>query len=141
MFALFLLPFVLKKFMFYLCYLHSFTYTGAQHDLNTRRCSYRLTATRRVSPVEPVVSLPEHLSSPAVFSGIHVAQSLVFCVLFVDYCGWVGFGCVCVCVGGGGGGGVMLLTIRDLDINITIVNFKRLTSKLVGGSCSCIDIS
>jgi hypothetical protein len=27
-------------------------------------------------------TLPEHLSSPLVFSGVHVASSLVFCVVF-----------------------------------------------------------
>jgi len=86
MFASFLLPFVLKEFMFYLCYLYSCTYTGVQHDFHIRWCSWRLTATLRISPVELVVSLPEHLRSPSVFSGIRVAQSLVFCVMFVDHC-------------------------------------------------------
>ena len=39
--------------------------------------------TRRVSLVEQVLlTLPEHLSSPLVFSGVRVAQSLVFCVMF-----------------------------------------------------------
>jgi len=31
-------------------------------------------------------TLPEHLGSPAVFSGVHVARSLVLCVCFVDHC-------------------------------------------------------
>ena len=30
--------------------------------------------------------LPEHLSSPQVFSGVHVTWSLVLCVCFVDSC-------------------------------------------------------
>jgi len=30
-------------------------------------------------------TLSEHLSSPPVFSGIRVAQSLAFCVVFVDH--------------------------------------------------------
>jgi len=30
-------------------------------------------------------TLSEHLSSPLVFSGIRVAQFLVFCVVFVDH--------------------------------------------------------
>jgi len=31
-------------------------------------------------------TLPEHLSSPPVFSEVRVARSLVFCVVFVDRC-------------------------------------------------------
>jgi hypothetical protein len=31
-------------------------------------------------------TLPEHLSSPLVFSGVRVTQSLVLCVCFVDRC-------------------------------------------------------
>ena len=39
--------------------------------------------TRRVALVEQELPiLPEHLSSPSLFSGIHVAWSLVFCVMF-----------------------------------------------------------
>ena len=39
--------------------------------------------TRRVPPVEQeLVSFPENLSSSLVFSWLHVAQSLVFCVVF-----------------------------------------------------------
>jgi len=30
--------------------------------------------------------LPEHLSSPSVFSGVGVTRSLVLCVCFVDRC-------------------------------------------------------
>jgi hypothetical protein len=37
--------------------------------------------------VEPVLpTLPEHLSSPLVFSGVRVTRSLVLCVCFVDRC-------------------------------------------------------
>ena len=43
--------------------------------------------TRRVPLVEQkLLTLPEHLSSPPVFSGIHVTQSSVLCVCFVDRC-------------------------------------------------------
>jgi hypothetical protein len=36
-----------------------------------------------VPPVEQELStLPEHLSSPMVFSGVRVARSLVFCAVF-----------------------------------------------------------
>ena len=31
---------------------------------------------------QELLTLPEHLCSPLVFSGVHVAQSLVFCVVF-----------------------------------------------------------
>ena len=43
--------------------------------------------TRRVSLVEQeLLTLPEHLSSPPVFSGVRVTRSLVLCVMFVDCC-------------------------------------------------------
>jgi len=69
--------------MFYLCYLYLFTYTGAQHDFHVRLCSCRLTATRRMLHVEQqLLILPEHVGSPPVFSGVSLARSLVFCVVF-----------------------------------------------------------
>ena len=42
-------------------------------------------STRWVSLVE-LLTLPEHLSSHPVFSGVHVARSVVLCVCFVDRC-------------------------------------------------------
>ena len=37
--------------------------------------------------MEPVLpTIPEHLSSPLVFSGVRVTRSLVLCVCFVDRC-------------------------------------------------------
>jgi len=43
--------------------------------------------TRRVSLVEQeLLTLPENLSSPPVFSGVRVTRSLVLCVCFVDLC-------------------------------------------------------
>jgi hypothetical protein len=43
--------------------------------------------TRRVSLVEQeLLTLPEHLSSPPVFSGVRVTRSLVLYVYFVDRC-------------------------------------------------------
>jgi hypothetical protein len=43
--------------------------------------------TRRVSLVkQELLSLPEHLSSPPVFSGVRVTRSLVLYVCFVDRC-------------------------------------------------------
>ena len=35
---------------------------------------------------QELLILPEHLSSPSVFSGIRVTRSLVLCVCFVDRC-------------------------------------------------------
>ena len=43
--------------------------------------------TRRVPLVEQeLLTIPEHLSSPAVFSGVRVTRSLVLCVCFVERC-------------------------------------------------------
>jgi hypothetical protein len=44
--------------------------------------------TRRVLLVEQelLLTLPEHLSSPPVFSGVRVTRSLVLYVCFVDRC-------------------------------------------------------
>ena len=43
--------------------------------------------TRRVSLVEQkMLTLPEHLSSPSVLSGVRVTQPLVLCVRFVYRC-------------------------------------------------------
>jgi hypothetical protein len=51
----------------------------------TSRVVSRLT--RRVSLVEQeLLTLPEHLSSPSVFSGVRVTRSLILCVCFVDRC-------------------------------------------------------
>ena len=35
---------------------------------------------------QKLLTLPEHLSSPPVFSGVCVTLSLVLCVCFVDRC-------------------------------------------------------
>ena len=40
----------------------------------------------RISVEEEPLILPEHLSSPPVFSGLRVTRSLVLCVCFVDRC-------------------------------------------------------
>jgi len=53
---------------------------------------------RRVPVVEQELpTLPEHLSSPLVFSGVRVTRSLVLCVCFVDRClSFCTFFCHCV---------------------------------------------
>jgi hypothetical protein len=35
---------------------------------------------------QELLTLPEHLSSPTVFSGVRITRSLVLCVCFVDRC-------------------------------------------------------
>jgi hypothetical protein len=63
--------------------LYLFTHTGVQNDFHIRRCSCRLTVTRRVPLVEQeLLTLSEHLGSPPVLSGVRVARSLIFCVMF-----------------------------------------------------------
>ena len=43
--------------------------------------------TRRVPLVkQELLTLPEHMSSPPVISGVRVTRSLVLCVCFVDRC-------------------------------------------------------
>ena len=55
------------------------------HSWLTTSCVTRLT--RRVSLVEEELStLPEHLSSPQVFSGVRVTRCLVLYVCFVHRC-------------------------------------------------------
>ena len=59
------------------------TYIGVQHEFNFRWYLSRLTVTRRVSIVKKeLLTLPKHPGSPTVVSGIRVARSLVFCVIF-----------------------------------------------------------
>ena len=100
--------------MYYLRYLCLFAHSGVQHILcwvfalfvfvlctlfspchNTSRSfphswlinGFVTRLTRRVPIVEQeLFTLPEHLSSPPVFSGVRVSRSLVLCVCFVDRC-------------------------------------------------------
>jgi hypothetical protein len=52
--------------------------TGVQHDFHIRWCSCRLTETWPASVVEQeLLTLPKHMSSPPVFSGVRVVRSLV----------------------------------------------------------------
>jgi hypothetical protein len=52
MFRLSLLSFVLKGFMFYLCYLYLFMYTGMEQDFHIRWCSCHLKVAWQVPLVE-----------------------------------------------------------------------------------------
>ena len=68
-------------FIFYNLYL--FTYTVVLHDIHNHNDVSRSTVTGRVPLVEQeLLSLPEHMCSSPVFSGVRVSQSLVFCVVF-----------------------------------------------------------
>ena len=52
--------------------------------------------TRRVPLMEQeLLTLPEHLSSPPVFSWVRVERSLVLCVCFVDRCLYFFFWTLC----------------------------------------------
>ena len=43
--------------------------------------------TRRMSLLEQeLLTIPEHLGSPPVYSGVRVTRSLVLCACFVDHC-------------------------------------------------------
>jgi hypothetical protein len=52
--------------------------------------TYHRVVTRLTRPVslmdQELLTLPEHMSSPPVFSGVRVTRSLVLCVGFVDRC-------------------------------------------------------
>jgi hypothetical protein len=59
------------------------TYTGVNHYFHIRLYSWRLTVARWVSHVEQeLLTFLEHLSSSPVFSGVRVARSLTFCIMF-----------------------------------------------------------
>jgi hypothetical protein len=67
--------------------------TSMSSDCSVLKChSWLITGfvtilTRRVPLVElELLTLPEHLSSSPVFSGVRVTRSLVLCVCFVDRC-------------------------------------------------------
>jgi hypothetical protein len=68
----------------FICHnMYLFTSTVVLHDINNHNDVSHLTITWRVGLVEQeLLSLPEHLCSSPVFSGVRVAQSLVFCEVF-----------------------------------------------------------
>ena len=39
-----------------------------------------------------MLTVPEHLSSPPIFSGVRVTRSLVLCICFADRCLYFFFG-------------------------------------------------
>jgi hypothetical protein len=62
-------------------------YAGAAGMLLHMNGKFTTRLTRAVSLVEQeLLTLPEHLSSPPVFSGVRVTRSLVIYVCFVDRC-------------------------------------------------------
>ena len=44
--------------------------------------SHNIPITHKFQVEQELLTLPEHLSSPSLFSGVHVPWSLVFCVVF-----------------------------------------------------------
>jgi hypothetical protein len=83
------------SFFFLLIFIWFYFYFSLWHDLNTSRSfphsrlitGFVTRLTRRVPLVElKLLTLPEHLSSPPVFSGVRVTRSLVLYVCFVDRC-------------------------------------------------------
>jgi hypothetical protein len=73
-------------------YIDSWTTSTEKYKLirnYTKRCRWNknLRLTRRVPLVEKeLLTLPNHMSSSPVFSGVRVTRSLVLCVCFVDRC-------------------------------------------------------
>ena len=60
--------------------LHLYTHTGAQHNFHIRLCSCRLTVARVLVVEDERLILREQMVHACFFSGVSVAQSLVFCV-------------------------------------------------------------
>jgi hypothetical protein len=55
----------------------------SEHDFNIKRCSSRLTVTKRMSLIEQELHIiPESMTSLSVLSRVRVAQFIVFCVTF-----------------------------------------------------------
>ena len=76
---------------------------------------------------QELLTLPQHLSSPPVFSGIRVTRSLVLCVCFVDRClsfCHFSFG-HCVCADGFDGPNCTQSKYTD-KINISDTNVRHI---------------
>jgi len=66
---------------------YSFILLIVKWNVTTCRYEVFVQKTRRVPLGEQeLLTLPEHLSSPLVLSGVRVARSLVLCVYLVDRC-------------------------------------------------------
>ena len=71
-----------RSVMLCLCFIHKFVFIYA-YGIHTRWCSCRLTVTQWLSLVEVLLlTLPEHMGSPPVFSEVRVTRFLVLCVMF-----------------------------------------------------------
>ena len=73
--------------MSYLRYLCLLAYSSVQHIL----CFFLFVCVRLVCPMlllveQELLTLPEHILSPPLFSGVRVARSLVLYVCYVDRC-------------------------------------------------------
>jgi len=69
---------------------HAFNSVGCinNHFPALKRTDFYINVWKRRVPLveQELLTLPEHLSSPPVFSGVHVTRSLVLYVCFVDRC-------------------------------------------------------
>jgi hypothetical protein len=66
-----------------LYYLYLYTYFDVRHNFHISWCWCRLTVTPPVSLVsQDLLTFPEHMSSLLISSGVRVARSVVFCVVF-----------------------------------------------------------
>ena len=86
---------------FLIRYFYLFRYCGIKHNIYITRCSCNLTVTRLVRLVEQELpTLPEHLNSSPVFSGVRVVP-IVHCHVFTVPCCDVRFICFikgsCLC--------------------------------------------
>jgi len=76
-----------RGFMFYLCYLYFFTYTGVKHDFHNQTMFVSFNS--NMMGVTCGAGTANHFGAPGFtpgFSGIRVTQSLVFYVIFVVRC-------------------------------------------------------
>ena len=82
---LFLIDCMCHKFCFSFLFLY---YSRGTAGMLLIVCKGFVTRLTRCVPLveQELLTLPEHLSSPAVFSGVRVTRFLVLCVCFVDHC-------------------------------------------------------
>ena len=60
--------------------------TATEHNLGYGAKVYYFTDLQTTHFFRELLTLPKHLNSPTVFSGVHIPRSLVLCVCLVDRC-------------------------------------------------------